>query len=182
MSFTEVVVNVDSYYVHQPRFPTSGSTFAFAARNEYPVPYNGPQNRTIMSILRNQIEIRFFCMVKGYSRIIRILPVILFSLTVFLSCTDRERVPEGVLTKDQMVNLMIDFYVSEQKVSDLKLPSDSSKALFRIFEGKILDEAAIADSVFEQSFYYYVDRPKEMEQIYAAIVDSLQLMEQRASD
>jgi len=121
-------------------------------------------------------------MVKGYSRIIRILPVILFSLTVFLSCTDRERVPEGVLTKDQMVNLMIDFYVSEQKVSDLKLPSDSSKALFRIFEGKILDEAAIADSVFEQSFYYYVDRPKEMEQIYAAIVDSLQLMEQRASD
>lgn len=75
---------------------------------------------------------------------------------------------------------MIDIYIAEEKVGKLKLTADSSAALFEIFKGKVLDKAALEDSVFEESFYYYLDRPKEMEQIYSAIVDSLQLKEQRA--
>jgi hypothetical protein len=37
----------------------------------------------------------------------------------------------------------------------------------------------VSDSVFKRSFDYYMDRPREMEQIYAALVDSLSLKEQR---
>ena len=37
----------------------------------------------------------------------------------------------------------------------------------------------MSDSVFKKSFDYYMDRPKEMELIYTALVDSLSLMEQR---
>jgi hypothetical protein len=135
-----------------------------------------------MSILRNQIEIRFYCMVKGFLRLKGVFPVLLLSLTAFFPSCEKESVPDGVLTKDQMVHLLIDFYVAEEKVNSMKLPADSSKALFELMEQKVLEKSAVEDSVFFQSFNYYIDRPKEMEQIYTAIVDSLQLMEQRASE
>ena len=119
-------------------------------------------------------------MSKGFSQLKRFFTLVILTLTTFFSCNKNENVPDGVLTRDQMAHLMIDFYVAEEKVSGLNLPADSSKVLFSILQQKVLEKSAVEDSVFMQSFHYYMDRPKEMEQIYTAIVDSLQLMEQRA--
>ena len=47
-------------------------------------------------------------------------------------------------------------------------------------ENKVFEKAAISDSLFRKSFDYYMERPREMELIYTALVDSLQLKEQRA--
>ena len=45
---------------------------------------------------------------------------------------------------------------------------------------KVFAESGVTDSVFKKSFDYYMERPAEMEQIYTALVDTLQLKEQRA--
>jgi hypothetical protein len=45
---------------------------------------------------------------------------------------------------------------------------------------KVFQNAAVSDTVFRKSFDYYMERPREMELIYTALVDTLQLREQRA--
>jgi hypothetical protein len=95
-------------------------------------------------------------------------------------CKKSNTVPHGILTKDQMVKVLSEIYIAEEKVNKLSLQADSSQAVFEIFKGKVFDKTGTPDSVFNRSFEYYMDNPKELELIYTALVDSLQLREQRA--
>jgi hypothetical protein len=98
----------------------------------------------------------------------------------FNGCKSDVERPGGILPADKMVTILTEIYVAEEKVNRLVLPRDSATQVFEIMEQKIYDKTGIADSVFKASFDYYMDRPKEMEAIYSALVDSLQLKEQQA--
>lgn len=79
-----------------------------------------------------------------------------------------------------MVEIMEDLYIAEEKVNYLALSRDSAVEVAALMENKVFEKAAISDSLFRKSFDYYMERPREMELIYTALVDSLQLKEQRA--
>lgn len=100
-------------------------------------------------------------------------------LIFFLSCQKQERTPKGILTTDQMVSVLSEIYVSEQKISTLGVTRDSVRQIFDVMEDKIFEKVHIPDSVFRRSLSYYMDHPKTLEMIYAALVDSLNLREQR---
>lgn len=112
-----------------------------------------------------------------YGLRIGILAVILASF----SCVKRSRPPEGVLTTDQMVEVMTELYISEQKFSTLGITRDSMRQVFGMMEGRIFENLNTTDSVFRQSLDYYMNRPATLEMIYTALVDSLNLREQRLS-
>jgi len=78
-----------------------------------------------------------------------------------------------------MVSTLIDVYVAEQKIERLSVPRDSGEFLFKKLNAKVLEAKNVQDSVLKKSFDYYLARPKELEQIYSALVDSLNLREQR---
>ena len=88
--------------------------------------------------------------------------------------------PEGILSRAEMVSIMEGIYIAEEKVNHLALGRDSAKIVFKAMEDKVFENAAVTDSVFKRSFDYYMEHPREMELIYTALVDSLQLREQRA--
>jgi hypothetical protein len=97
---------------------------------------------------------------------------------ILLSCgNDNEAKP--VLSHDEMVGALAEIYIAEQKVNRLGIPRDSAEREFARFKTTIFKKVGTSDSVFKRSFDYYMDRPKEMEQIYTALVDSLSLLEQR---
>lgn len=91
-----------------------------------------------------------------------------------------EKRPDHVLSRTEMVKIMEEMYIAEEKVNHLALSRDSSKKVFTIMGAKVFERAAVSDSVFRKSFDYYMEHPKEMELIYTALVDTLQLREQRA--
>ena len=91
-----------------------------------------------------------------------------------------ERRPEGVLSKEEMVQLMEELYIAEEKINYLALSRDSAKKVFEVMGTKVFENAATSDSTFKRSFDYYMERPRQMEVIYSALVDTLQLREQRA--
>jgi hypothetical protein len=97
------------------------------------------------------------------------------------SCSKKEKVPEGILAKEEMVKTIQEVLLAEEKVNRLRLSTDSSKKVFTAIRGKVFDKAGVPDSVFNNSMNYYMDHPKELEQIYTALVDSLNLKEQKAS-
>jgi len=100
-------------------------------------------------------------------------------LIVCNSCSDSDRNNQDILTKKQMVTAMTEIYLAEQKINRLGLPRDSAEREFGRFKQLVFEKIDVQDSIFKRSFNYYMDRPKDMEFIFTALVDSLSLMEQR---
>lgn len=109
---------------------------------------------------------RFFTLILGFA--------------VVIGCGEPEKKkPEYILTHAEMVEALAEVYVAEQKINRLSLNADSAFLVFGSMEKKIFQNLNIPDSVFRASVDYYMDHPKEMESIYAVLIDSLQLREQR---
>lgn len=102
------------------------------------------------------------------------------AFAALLSCGEDKR-PEGILSQKQMVQVLMEVYVAEDKVSRMGVNMDSAQKVIKIFKQKAFERTGVSDTVFKRSFNYYMDRPKEMELIYTALVDSLNLREQRSS-
>jgi len=98
---------------------------------------------------------------------------------MFLSCSKKERVPEGILSRGQMVSVLSELYIIEQKISTLGIKRDSLTQIFAAMKGRVFKQTGIEESVFEKSLNYYVDHPKSLEEIYTVLIDSLNLREQR---
>jgi hypothetical protein len=97
-----------------------------------------------------------------------------------LSCCNKKSAPEGILSQDEMVAVMSELYIAEQKISTLGVKRDSLSQIFGVMKEKVFAKAGVTDSVFRKSLNYYMDHPREMEVIYTSLVDSLNLREQRA--
>jgi hypothetical protein len=100
-------------------------------------------------------------------------------LLLGFSCDNEDKDHTPILTKEQMVKALTEIYLSEQRIIRLGLPRDSSEREFERVKKITFEKIGVPDSVFKKSFDYYMDRPKEIELIYTALVDSLNLMEQR---
>jgi hypothetical protein len=98
-----------------------------------------------------------------------------------VACEPKKEVEGRILSQHEMVNTLLDVYITEQKVTVLTLPRDSSELLFKKLNAKVLESRNVPDSVLKKSFDYYLARPKELEKIYTALVDSLNLREQRSA-
>lgn len=106
---------------------------------------------------------------------------LVITLAGVFSCSKKEKVPEGILAKEEMVKTIQEVLLAEEKVNRLRLSTDSSKKVFTAMRGKVFEKTGVPDSVFNSSMSYYMDHPRELEQIYTALVDSLNLKEQKAS-
>lgn len=134
-----------------------------------------------MSILRHPTGEWSIKPVKGPVTFMRSKHIIFLTIGLLFSCQSRDRTPAGILSQGEMVQVLADIYVSEEKVSSLNLAHDSAQAVSDVFRAKVLENVSMTDSVFKKSFDYYMDRPAEMEVIYTILVDTLQLREQRTS-
>jgi hypothetical protein len=121
-------------------------------------------------------------MFKGfmYRRMITLLALLPLVAVVQVSCEEKKT--ENVLSQDEMVKILSEIYVAEDKVSRLSIPPDSGQQIFQLMLKRIHEQTSIPDSTFKRSMEYYSQHPDKMEKIYAALVDSLNLKEQRTPD
>lgn len=108
---------------------------------------------------------------------------LIFSCLIFLliaSCK-RQKSTADVLSSEEMVKVLSELYLTEEKVNKLDLNRDSAALVFSYFNDEVFEKLGTTDSVFRRSMDYYMDRPQEIEKIYAALIDSLNLHEQRLS-
>lgn len=101
-------------------------------------------------------------------------------LTLLLaSCGSKETAPKAVLPKDKLTSLIIEMYLAEAKLDAMPIQKDSSIKFFIPREKKILEKLGIADSSLRITYEYYLKHPKEFEEVYDAVIDSLNLREQQ---
>ena len=102
--------------------------------------------------------------------------ILSFCLLSFASCASGDK-PEGLLSEDKMVEVLIDIHLTEGLTSAMPVAYDSSKVLYNLLEKDVFIKHQVSDSVFTQSLLYYLQDPAEMEQIYSRVVDSLLVKE-----
>ena len=101
--------------------------------------------------------------------------------SALIGCGD-EGVPEGILSEQEMIPIILDVYLAEGKVNELRVKRDSALAIFEVYETKILEKYDLTDSVYSNSLRYYYDHPLKLESIYETVLDSLNLMEKRLDE
>jgi hypothetical protein len=106
----------------------------------------------------------------------------LLLLTVaLLGCVRKDKPPEDIMSKQQMVSFLIDLHLMEAKINVTRFPKDSTKAFFPVVEEALFKKHNITDSIYFKSYQYYLNDMFEMEEIYSAVVDSLSLRERISS-
>lgn len=83
------------------------------------------------------------------------------------------------MNKEQMVGLMVDVYLAEAKVTNSQLHRDSVLKLFYPYEDSLAAKRGLNDSTLKINYQYYLQRPNELEAILDAVIDTLNLREQR---
>lgn len=104
-------------------------------------------------------------------------------LLLATSCDRPELVPapSNLLSKENVASLLIRFHVLESRVESSRLAPDSARALFQSQQRQILKhyQLAEADSAFDRSYRYYAIHGKDLDEIYAAVIDSLAAREKK---
>ena len=103
-------------------------------------------------------------------------------LVLFLftwGCSKETKKPENVLSKETMVKVMADMTLSEAKIKSLRLPADSSRALYREYERAIFIERNVSPEQYQESYQYYLMNYDDMAAIQAAVIDTLELRRQK---
>jgi hypothetical protein len=92
------------------------------------------------------------------------------------SCIDKDKrttPPENLLTRKQMIGILTDMHIAEAKTSAARLPHDSSTAFFQHLQDQIMDKYNTDTAQYKSSYKWYAENVKQMDEIYAAVVDSL---------
>jgi hypothetical protein len=105
--------------------------------------------------------------------------LIVFLIIGVVGCRGAKK-PDHILTHPQLSALLVDVYLAESRVETLPLSKDSSIRYFIPFEEKMLKAKGIPDSILKKTYAYYLANPKELEQVYDAVIDTLVVREQRA--
>ena len=102
----------------------------------------------------------------------------LFLLLLLTACAESPKPPPGTLSKDRMINILIDIHVAEARAGGASLRSqDSSTVYYKVLENQVFKKHGVDSTTYYNSYRYYMHNVKEMDQIYAAVVDSLSLRE-----
>ena len=84
-----------------------------------------------------------------------------------------------MLSKDEMAAMMVDFYLREARMKTNTVPDDSGAVIFSHLRRMFAQKHGISDSVIDRSFNYYIARPRELQDVYTRVIDTLALKEQR---
>lgn len=103
---------------------------------------------------------------------------LLLFILILAGCSGNDK-PRGLLSQGEMVRAMTELYLAEQRVATIGISRDSTARMFKELSPRILGKVGTTDSIFKVSFDYYMAHPVKMEEIYTALVDSLNLREQK---
>ncbi len=98
---------------------------------------------------------------------------IYFIIMLTAMACDKSNEPKEIMSNEQMVNYLIQLHIAEAEVQNLRLRKDSSETVFKVYEKHLLEKNSLTDTLFINSYNYYLNNPADLELIYEAVVDSI---------
>ena len=104
-------------------------------------------------------------------------------LLLVAGCARPEQVPTppNLLPKEKMMSLLVQLHLLEARLETSRISGDSARALFLSQQHDLMWRNGVSepDSVFERSYRYYASHNKDLDEIYAGVIDSLTLREKK---
>ncbi|MCS6821591.1 MAG: DUF4296 domain-containing protein [Microscillaceae bacterium] len=95
-------------------------------------------------------------------------------LIIALSCQPQIEIPKNILPKTKMVDILVDLHIAEAMVMEKNYASpDSAYATFQMMQSQILKWHQVDSLTYHQSYAFYLKDMKLLDEVYAAVVDSL---------
>jgi len=102
----------------------------------------------------------------------------IIAILTIVSCSGKEERPKGVIPPEKMALILSDIYLAEYKATNIGLRQDSAKVVLRHYELKIFEDHDTNDSIYKESFKYYLENPDKLEAIYDIVIDTVGLRDQ----
>lgn len=97
-------------------------------------------------------------------------------LLILFACGDAGKVPEGILSKEQMRDVLLDMNLADAYSSDMgdaRIPvTDSVRQLRnKVYYRQILDLHGITVQQFMESYQYYEAHPDRLKEVYGMMLE-----------
>ena len=102
-------------------------------------------------------------------------------LLLSLSCSREDEIPDGVLTKEEMIRALLEIRTIEGQVASLPINNDSAKFLYYLLEKRLFDSLDLDTATWTRSFNYHILKPDSFIDITSVVIDSLKLRSQKLS-
>ena len=107
----------------------------------------------------------------------KVFALLLIGLLV-ISC--KESTSEEVLSKEKMINILVDYSLATEKVAMSYMPKDSSRMYMQqVYKPEVLSKHQVSEEGFDKSYLYYIEKPKVFSEMQGAVADTLKLMHLR---
>lgn len=97
---------------------------------------------------------------------------LIFIGLVIISCS-RDSRPENLYEKSTMVSVLIQVHLAEARAKSLEMSPDSAMAYYLFQQREIFERFGIDSVDYRKSFEYYSKEIGIMDEIYEAVLDSL---------
>ena len=87
--------------------------------------------------------------------------------------------PTDLISREHMAQMLADLHQLEAQVEVSRLSPDSSRALFLGQQKNLFRKHEVTDSTFQRSYRYYGIHNKDLNEIYAGVIDTLNHREAR---
>jgi hypothetical protein len=87
--------------------------------------------------------------------------------------------PVDLVPREHMAQMLADLHQLEAQVESSRLSPDSARALFLAQQKNLLWKHEVTDSAFQRSYRYYGIHGKDLNEIYAGVIDTLNHREAR---
>jgi len=102
--------------------------------------------------------------------------LILVLVTVCMSCSDEEgaqRMPDGILTKQEMVELLVDIQLIEGGIIIRKLDEKKFGEEINAYYQKAFKKHGLTKETFEYNMRYYTDNPEILDAVYEEVINEI---------
>ncbi len=103
--------------------------------------------------------------------------LLILNIILLTACIDNDTIPEDVIKKHKMANILVDFHLLESKIEQLDIEPDSAAEVYDHFEDLIFEQHNVDSLIYRESLLFYLDHPHIMNDIYIEVVDTLMVRE-----
>ena len=98
------------------------------------------------------------------------------SFVILWSCGNNTELPQNVLSKEEMVDILLEVYVAQAKIGqERSIKKDSAEILYSYYQNYILQNKNTDTTTFYSSLTYYFEHPEDFDKINEIVLDSLNL-------
>lgn len=103
---------------------------------------------------------------------------LLLLFLISLGCSKEKKIPEGVLPKEKMIEVMVDFQVVEAAILQQQNHLQDVKFYTNYYYDSVLKKNGISRQEFKRSIDWYKNNMEELDKMYGEVLTRLSKLQE----